>query len=136
MNEQEWNRIVEALRDAGDWKRAAAAAGDLHEMATIEYLPRLMKLLVDQDILVREAAAWPVTELAGPAALPDLLAALQRGFDAGYDHDGFQTALIDMALTSRTQTRDVLTRLESSSDSAMRDNARWLLEYCADEPDA
>jgi len=40
-----------------------------------------------------------VTVLVGPEAFPELLAALQRGCDEGHDHDGFQAALIEMALT-------------------------------------
>jgi len=130
MTEHEWTVVVEALRDRGNVHRAVAAARQLHNTATSEDLPRLMQLLTDDDGLVREAAAWPVCELAGASALPELLRALQRGFDEGLDNDGFQAALADLVVAHRTEARDALTRLAGSSDKATRDNAAWLLEYC------
>jgi HEAT repeat protein len=130
MNEQEWKAVTDALRDRDNASRWVAATLKLHETATQEDLPRLMKLLTDGDFLVREAAAWPIAELAGPAVLPEMLQALQRGFDEGYDNDGFQTTLADLVVANRTQARDVLTRLANSSDKATRENAAWLLEYC------
>lgn len=130
MTEQEWKAVIDALRARDNISRASTAALKLHETATPEDLPRLMQLLTDDDFLVREAAAWPVAELAGPAALPELLQALQRGFAEGYDNDGFQTALTDLVEANRTQAREVLTRLANSLDKVTRENAAWLLEYC------
>ena len=34
-----------------------------------------------ENFFIREAAAWPVAELAGPAALEKLRVAYQRGLD-------------------------------------------------------
>jgi HEAT repeat protein len=130
MTEQEWKTVIDALRARDDISGATTAALKLHETATPEDLPRLMQLLTDDDFLVREAAAWPVAELAGPAALPELLQALQRGFDEGHDNDGFQTALADLVGANRTQAREVVTRLANSLDKPTRENAAWLLEYC------
>ena len=119
MNDQEWNKLIEALRATDNIDRAVAAAGTIHKTSAIEDLPRLMELLKDQDFFVREAAAWPVSELAGPAALPELLVALQRGFGEGHDNDGFQTALIELAEANRT---DIETYLHAS-----RNRLIWLL---------
>jgi hypothetical protein len=51
--------------------------------------------LNDEDFLVPEAAAWPVSELAGPSALEKFVA-YQRGLDQGHDNDGLTAALIDL----------------------------------------
>lgn len=93
MKKQEWDELIEALRATDNVERAVAAADKLHKSAALEDLPRLVEILKDQDFRVREAAAWPVSELAGPAALPELLESLQRGFDEGHDNDGFQALL-------------------------------------------
>src|SRR5262252_1918184 len=77
MSDDEWHRLIQALRATDDNDRAVVAAERLHKTAALEDLPRLMELLSDEDFFVREAAAWPISELAGPAALPELLVALQ-----------------------------------------------------------
>jgi HEAT repeat protein len=130
MDAQQWKQLNEALRDVRDAARAAAAAKHLHETATAEDIPRLMEMLNDGDFFIREAAAWPLTELAGPAALPQLLIALQRTFDDGHDGDGFQTALIELAEADKPAARKVLNELVQSSDKSTRENANWLLEFC------
>jgi len=136
MKDQEWNELIEALRGKDDVDRAITAARTLHTAATAEDLPRLMDLLnTDNNFFVRESAALPACALAGPAALPELLKALQRGFDEGHDHDGFQAALADLVQANRADARVVLTRLAISSDSATRENAAWLLEYCENASD-
>ena len=43
--------------------------------ASTEDLTRLLILLNDDDFFLREAAAWPISELAGPSSLRDLLIA-------------------------------------------------------------
>jgi HEAT repeat protein len=126
--------MTAALRDKHNVARAVAATRTLRETATLEDVPRLMQLLRDDDVCVREAAAWPVCELAGPAALPELLQALQRGFDDGHDNDGLQAALADLVYADRIEARNALTRLATSSDRATRENAAWLLEYCEEAP--
>ena len=90
-----------------------------------------MDLLNDDNFFVREAAAWPVAELAGTSVLRELLVAYQRGFDDGQDNDGFTTALIDLVEASSGASKDVLKRLAEDPDSAVRENATWLLEFCS-----
>jgi hypothetical protein len=95
-----------------------------------------MEMLNDSDFFIREAAAWPLTELAGLAALPQLLVALQRTFDDGHDGDGFQTALIELVEADKPAARRVLDSLLETGDEAMRENAKWLIEFCETAPGA
>jgi hypothetical protein len=136
MNATEWEAITRDLRSDGDPQRGAAAAALLHRNATAEDVPRLRDLLGDDSFFVREAAAWPLTELAGVQFLPDLLRAYQRGLDEGYDNDGFTTALIDLAESDPVLVSNALASLASSSDADMRENAQWLLTFCTPAPDA
>ena len=136
MDAQAWKELNEALRDARDAKRAAGAARQLHEKATAEDIPRLMEMLKDRDFFIREAAAWPLAELAGLGALPQLLVALQRTFDDGHDGDGFQTALIELVELDKPAARQVLNDLLKAGDKGIRENAMWLLEFCETAPGA
>ena len=122
--------LIHVLRDSDDAEALAAAATQLHNSATPGDLGRLMELLQDDDFFVREAAAWPVSELAGPAALRELLVAYQRGFDDGHDNDGFTTALVALVERKKAVSRDVLQDLADDVDPAMRENSIWLLEFC------
>jgi HEAT repeat protein len=129
MDAGTWKELNDALRDERNVERAARACTQLQEQATAEDVPRLMEMLNDSDFFIREAAAWPLTQLAGLAALPQLLAALQRTFDDGHDGDGFQTALIELVEADKPAARRVLDGLLGTRDEAMRENARWLLEF-------
>jgi HEAT repeat protein len=135
MNEQEWVALQKALRDAGNVDGSIAAAEELHKSAVAEDLPRLMSMLADPDFFVREAVAWPISELAGASALPALLAAYQRGLDDGHDNDGFSAALIELVAAHRAEAQAVLEHLAKSGGAEMRINAEWLLEFCADQRD-
>src|SRR4051812_14431106 len=104
----EWAVMLSCLRDYDDSEGMAAAVARLHRDATQEDLPMLRRLLQDPDENIREAAAWPLSELAGPSALPELLAAYQRGLEDGHDCDGFTTALIDLAETNAVEAANVL----------------------------
>jgi hypothetical protein len=136
MNDKEWEDLIQGLRGIDHADAAAAAATRLHKAATSDDLPRLTDLLEDDDFFVREAAAWPVSELAGPSALRELLVAYQRGFDDGQDNDGFTTALIDLVETDRNASRQVLEALAQEGDAAMRENAMWLLDFCSPTVDS
>jgi HEAT repeat protein len=85
MSDNEWQVLIHALRD-GDPAESAAAATRLHKTATAQDVARLMDLLNDDNLFVREAAAWPIAEFAGPSVLRELLVAYQRGFDDGHDN--------------------------------------------------
>jgi HEAT repeat protein len=127
MDARAWKELNEALRDND---RAAGAAKELHEKATAEDVPRLMDMLKDSDFFVREAAAWPLSELAGLAVLPQLLIALQRTFEDGHDGDGFQAALFELVEADKPAAREALNELLKNGDKATRENAKWLLEFC------
>src|SRR5260370_19710682 len=96
MDKQDWDELIRVLRDTSNIDQAAAAAARLHKGAASEDLPRLMELLKDDDFFVREAAAWPVSELAGPSAPAALLVAYLQGVDHGHDNGGFATAPIGL----------------------------------------
>lgn len=132
MNQRDWDEIIRVLRDESDIDQAVSAAQRLHKTATAEDLPRLMTLLHDDSFFVREAAAWPASELGGPPALRELLIAYQKGLDQGHDNDGFTAALIDLVETNLEASRDALKRLAESGDEPMRENALWLLEFCGE----
>jgi hypothetical protein len=131
MSDEEWEYLIHTFRDSDDATSLATAATRLHKEATTEDLPRLMNLLKDDDFFVREAATWPVSELAGPSALRELLVAYQRGIDDGHDNDGFTTALIGLVETRKAASRDVLQALAQGTDPMMRENSLWLLEFCS-----
>jgi len=135
MNDTEWLALVRDLRNDEDVDVSAGAYERLHRTAAAEDLPRLRELLRDESFFVREAAAWPLSELAGAAALPDLFVAYQRGLEEGHDNDGFSTALIELAVADPAGVRRILEPLVKSSDKTMRENALWLLEFC-DKRDA
>jgi hypothetical protein len=133
MTEREREATIQALRDFSNEARLAKAAEELHRHATKEDLPWLMEMLKDRDFVVREAAAWPVSELCGPAALPELFAALQRGEDEGQDNDGLVATLIELVAADRNAGRRALEELAKASDPRTRAAAVWLLEFCAIE---
>jgi len=136
MNDRDWAATVRELRSCDGVEVAVSAAKRLHRTATEDDVPRLRELLTDDSFFVRESAAWPLSELAGAVALPELLRAYQRGFDEGHDNDGFTTALIDLAAADPKGVRTVLQRIADSGDQGLRDNAIWLMEFCEQEGDA
>jgi hypothetical protein len=95
MEATAWSEIVSAL-NALSVEDCVAAASRLHAEASSEDIPKLLELLESGKFFVREAAAWPLAELAGPAVLTELLRAYQRGFDEGHDNDGFTAALLEV----------------------------------------
>jgi hypothetical protein len=63
--------------------------------------------------------------------LPELLRAYQRGLDEGHDNDGFTAALTDLAASDPLGVSRALESLVASADTAMQENARWLLTFCS-----
>ncbi len=106
-----------------------AAAERLHRGAMLDDVPRLCALLNDDDAIMREAAAWPLSELAGVVHLGELLSAYQRGFDDGFDNDGFTTALIELAASHPAELARERQRLSDEGDPRLRESALWLMEF-------
>ncbi len=129
MDSIAWTETVAALRSE-DIETCVAAATSLHENATAENIPALLELLKTGDFFAREAAAWPLAQLAGVSHLSELLSAYQKGFDEGHDNDGFTAALIEIPALFPSEARKELTRLISVSDDAIREHCVWLLEFC------
>ena len=130
MKTSAWNEIVSAL-DASDVSTCVEAASRLHAEADVEDVPKLLALLENDSFFVREAAAWPLAELVGPAVLPQLFSAYQRGFDEGHDNDGFTAALLEIPFLFRTETKPSLTNLIKVASEKTRGHAQWLLEFCS-----
>jgi hypothetical protein len=137
MTITEWEEIVATLHDfdsfEGDVPVAIRAAEHLHRSARVEDVPRLLMLLEDENFFVREAAAWPLSELAGAKYLEELLRAYQRGFDDGHDNDGFSAALADMALMDPIGVKQALQSFLECADESMQGHATWLLQFCRED---
>jgi len=129
MNLNAWNEIVSGLSNP-DVPTCVEAASRLHASAVPEDIPRLLSLLESDNFFVREAAAWPLAELAGPAVLPQLLKAYQRGFDEGHDNDGFSAALLEVPALFGPEATRAIAGLARTAEGAMRGHALWLLEFC------
>jgi len=130
ITEREWTVLVNALHDYTDDQRAITAAQKLQQMATKDDVPRLLSLLKDESFFVREAAAWPLSDLGVTTALPDLLEARERGFHEGHDNDGLNAALADMVEASPHSAELVLKEILTSGELHLREHALWLLEFC------
>jgi len=135
MNQNHWDELVAALRQQDDVERAIAAAEKLQCNATLEDVLRLLTLLKDDSFFVREAAAWPLSDLGATEALPELLEALHRGFQENHDNDGLCAALTDLAEMNAPQAAVVLQRIVASGKLYPREHAAWLLQFCDDERD-
>jgi HEAT repeat protein len=129
----EWDALVVALKNVEQLDQACAAAQKLHQEATKQDVAKLLTLLGDDDAFVREAAAWPLSELAGIPLLRDLLVAYQKGLDEGFDNDGFSAALIDLVELNRPESAAELRSLVLDSNAHIRENALWLLKFCTGE---
>lgn len=131
MNTSEWDTTIAELEALGD--RSVAAANRIHAEATLEDVPRLLRLLESADnFFVREAVAWPLAELVGAQVLPALLRAYQLGFDEGYDNDGFSAALLEIPALHPETARSALLDIALGSNESIRGHANWLLEFCED----
>ncbi|WP_411879404.1 HEAT repeat domain-containing protein [Polaromonas sp. YR568] len=129
MNLNAWNEIVSGLSNP-DVPTCVEAASRLHAGAVPEDIPQLLSLLESDDFFVREAAAWPLAELAGPAALPQLLKAYQRGFDEGHDNDGFSAALLEIPALFGPEATRAIAAFAETAEGKMKGHALWLLEFC------
>ena len=93
-----------------------------------------MDLLSDPDVFVREAAAWPLSDLGRVEALPQLLNALQTGKDEGHDNDGLLAALADLVAANRDVARPALEALIAGDDAKLKAGAAWLIQFCETTP--
>jgi HEAT repeat protein len=136
MDQRQWQSLIEALRDVDNIDSAVAAAAQMQARASTEDVPRLVDLLADESFFVREAAAWPLSDLGRVDLLPQLLAAYNRGLAEGHDNDGFSAALIDLVQSKPAESQAQLSSLTSSADPELRKSAAWLLEFVQEAHDA
>ena len=133
MESQAWAQILEGLA-ARDVATCVAAAERVHAEASLADIPKLLELLRDgADFFAREAAAWPLAELAGPEHLRPLLVAYQRGFEEGHDNDGFAGALLEIPALFPSEARAALLDLVGTTEGKMREHAQWLLTFCKEQ---
>jgi HEAT repeat protein len=130
MTEEQWRDLTAALRDTGSLDSALTAASTLKALASAEDVPRLLSLLEDPDFFVREAAAWPLSDLGCTDALPALIRAKGLGYAEGHDNDGLNAAMSDLVSMNSPAARPILERLSKSSDPYASETAQWLLDFC------
>lgn len=127
INSKAWVEITRDLASK-DVDIAVTACEALHAQTDQDDVPRLLELLADSDFFIREAAAWPLTELAGAHVLPQLLIAYQRGYDEGHDNDGFSTALLQIpALFPESKIQ--VTKLLDTAEGSQREHLMWLMDF-------
>ena len=129
MNTTVWTEIIEAL-SSKNVEVCVEAAERLHKEAGTEDIPNLLALLRTDDFFVREAAAWPLAELAGATLLPELLAAYQRGFDDGHDNDGFTAALLEIPYLHPDRLPHSIASIIAAGTEPALGHAKWLREFC------
>lgn len=132
MNKSAWDEIVANLK-VRDIEVCVNAAKRLQEESEPADVPRLLGLLDYDDFFIREAAAWPLTELAGPEVLSNLLKAYQRGFAEGHDNDGFTAALLEIPALHGEAAISAIKALVENSSGATKEHASWLLTFCKGE---
>lgn len=132
METAAWSEIVSGL-SASSVDACVGAASRLHAEAGADDIPKLLHLLESDDFFIREAAAWPLAELAGPAVLTHLFAAYQRGFDEGHDNDGFTAALLEIPALFPEAARASLASIIATASEPMLGHAVWLLQFCGGE---
>ncbi len=130
MNDKHRHAALESLRDFDTPGRAVAAAAALQRDASVEDVPRLVALLSDSEFFVREAAAWPLSDLGRVEALPQLIEAHKAGSADGHDNDGLSAAVVDLVTANASASRPILLALIERSDSRARAVAEWLLSFC------
>lgn len=124
-----WNQLIHDI-EGDDIEGMVDASEALHKESTTEDIPRLLDLLTHDNFVVREAAAWPLSIVGGPAYLPQLFDAYQKGLDEGHDNDGCTAALIELVELHKEDARHSLSELLKSSNPVYRENAVWLLDFC------
>jgi HEAT repeat protein len=132
MNDRQWQEIVAALHDTSDISGAAEAAARLQAEASEDDVPRLLALLSSGDFFIREAAAWPLSDLGRVDAIPALVRAQHQGTDEGHDNDGLNAALADLVSMNSDAPGPVVLGLLESSDLRVRETGQWLLDFCKD----
>jgi hypothetical protein len=129
MSPDRWTQVTASLASASV-DAMVEAASQLHREAELNDVPRLIELLQHESFFVREAAAWPLAELAGPRVLPELLGAYQRGLDDGQDNDGFTAALLEIPSLYPAESRAKLVSIIATAVEPLLGHATWLLEFC------
>ena len=130
MNDLKWQELLAALRDIDDVDRAVNAAATLQASASAEDIPRLISLLSDSDFFVREAAAWPLSDLGCVDAIPDMVRAKHRGTDEGHDNDSLSAALVDLVSMNVASALPKVRTLIEDPDPRRQETGRWLLSFC------
>ena len=122
---------MESLRDFDSPGRAVAAAASLQAEASTEDISRLVSLLSDPEFFVREAAAWPLSDLGCVEAIPQMIAAHIAGTAEGHDNDGLNAEMADLVSMNAEGSRRELQEVIASSNAEIRAVADWLLQFAS-----
>lgn len=123
-------RLLAAFDVGTDDRSMLASLEAIHRESTNEDRGWLVELLAHDLFVVREAAAWALSDLGIADAIPEMLRALRRGRDGGNDNDGLSAALADLAEAHPASVRAELQRVLASDAREEHEDARWLLEFC------
>jgi hypothetical protein len=129
MDEARWHELEAAVRQVDDVERYVEAARQLEDESTIEDVPRLRGLLEDPSFAVREAAAFPLAYLLGPACLRDLLVAQIKGEREGHDNDTLNAAIGEVLSLDESGSSAVLSELKRDADPILVAAAASCEEY-------
>jgi HEAT repeat protein len=125
----ELDRLLVAMQNVDNVRRAVRASEELSRQATVEDVPLLRRLLAAGDYFVREALSTRLAELEGPSALPLLLQLLREGQGHGHDHDGLAHAVIEVVTLHQAEVAPVLAQMSQSPEVQARRDAAWLLGF-------
>lgn len=129
----EWDRIVADLRNVLDEDRAVRACKELDRAADESWLPRLHRLLAeDESFFVREAAAFPIARIEGLRTLPRLLHALELGKEDGHDNDGLAFLITKLVSAAPGEAAPILLQMIRSRSERIRSDAAWLWGFAAE----
>jgi len=131
VKEARWQELEAAVRQVDDVDLIVTAAQQLQDEATHEDAPRLRALLEDASFVVREAAAFPLAYLLGPACLRDLLLAQIKGTRDGHDNDTLNAAIGEVLSLDEAGSRAMLAELKHDPDPALVAAAASCEDYWA-----
>lgn len=123
---------IRFLETSDDVDACQEAFGKLNDSVTEKDLPLLLAALESKtsNFAVRESLAEPIIRLAGARALPELMVALRRNFEEGWDNDLFQTLLMDLAESDPQGLKAKLEEMAGNPGRAQLEDIRWLLGFC------
>lgn len=133
MEQAEWDRLIEELRDLDDFERAVEASNALRGVTDPSRIPELERLVQDEENWAREAAATALINLKGLKALPLLLHALELGVQDDEDNDTLAFEIVELVESQKDEAAPMLLEMLRSPRPEARSHAAWLLGFFSGE---